>query len=183
MSARRWAAGGLRIFLAGIAFSALAADPIDPARLAEAKALIKAQEIDKQLDQLITVMGQTLSQRLVQSGGVAGRNPRVAQIVVGESLAMSRDNAVKPGGLLDTVVQVYAERFSLEELHQMRVFYESPVAKRLQDETPAMMQRVITQSVTMSQEMMPGLCARVKLRLQQEKLPESETFSCPAVWS
>jgi hypothetical protein len=163
--------------------AALAADPVDPARLAEARALIKAQEIDKQLDQLITVMSQTLSQQLVRSGGVAGRNPRVAQIVIGESLAMSRDNAVKPGGLIDTVVQVYAEKFSLEELQQLRVFYESPVAKRLQEETPAMMQRVIQQSVAMSQEMMPGLCARVKLRLQQEKLEESETFSCPAVWS
>jgi len=57
------------------------------------------------------------------------------------------------------------------------------VAKRLQDETPEMMQRVIQQSVAMSRDMMPGLCARVKLRLQQEHLEESETFKCPAVWS
>ena len=165
------------------ATTAIAADPIDPQRLAEAKALIKAQEIDKQLDQLITVMAQTLTQQIAQSGGAAGRNPRVAQIVVGESMAMSRDNAVKPGGLLDTVVLVYAERFSLDELRELRAFYESPVSKRLQEETPSMMQRVIQQSVTMSRDMMPGLCARVKLRLQQEKLEESETFSCPAVWS
>ena len=174
-------------FAIGIAFAAAttanAADAVNAERLAEAKALIKAQEIDKQLDQLITVMAQTLSQQLAQSGGVAGRNPRVAQIVVGESLAMSRDNAVKPGGLLDTVAQVYAERFSLDELHQLRVFYESPVSKRLEAETPQMMQRVIQQSVLMSREMMPGLCARVKQRLQQERLEESETFSCPAVWS
>jgi len=178
---------GLRRMAAGlacaVAAASFAADPVDAERLAEAKAVIKAQEIDKQLDQLITVMAQTLSQQLAQSGGLAGRNPRVAQIVVGESMAMSRDNAVKPGGLIDTVVQVYAERFSLDELRQLRAFYESPVSKRLQEETPQMMQRVIQQSVMMSRDMMPGLCARVKQRLQQEKLEESETFSCPAVWS
>ena len=181
MSTARWAAGG---FVACVAFSAaLAADPVDPARLAEARAVVKAMEIDKQMDQMITVMSQALTQQIVRAGGPAGNDPRVAQIVVGESMAMSRDNAVKPGGLLDTIAQVHAENFSLEELHQIRVFYESPVAKRLQEETPQMMQRVITQAVTASRDMMPGLCARVKLRLQREHLPESETFKCPAVWS
>ena len=163
--------------------AAFAADGPNAERLAEAKGLVKAMEIDKQLDQLITAMSQNLTQQLVQAGGIAGRNPRVAKIVVGESMAMSRDNAVRPGGLIDAVVQVYAEKFSLDELRQLRAFYESPVSRRLQDETPAMMQSVISQAIEMSREMMPGLCARVKLRLQQEKLEESETFSCPAVWS
>jgi hypothetical protein len=160
-----------------------AADPVDPQRLAEARAVIKAMELDKQLDQMVGVMGQELTKALVRAGGIAGQNPRVAQIVIGESMAMSRDNAVKPGGLIDTVVQVYAEKFSLDELRQIRAFHESPVAKRLQEETPEMMQRVIQQSVAMSRDMMPGLCARVKQRLQQEHLEESETFRCPAVWS
>lgn len=183
MSTRRWAAGGLRIFVACVAFAASAADSVDPQRLSEARAVVKAMELDKQLDQMVGVMGQELTKALVRAGGIAGQNPRVAQIVVGESMAMSRDNAVKPGGLIDTVVQVYAEKFSLDELRQIRAFHESPVARRLQDETPEMMQRVIQQSVAMSRDMMPGLCARVKLRLQQEHLEESETFKCPAVWS
>ena len=118
MSTRRWAAGGLRIFVACVAFAASAADSVDPQRLSEARAVVKAMELDKQLDQMVGVMGQELTKALVRAGGIAGQNPRVAQIVVGESMAMSRDNAVKPGGLIDTVAQVYAEKFSLDELRQ-----------------------------------------------------------------
>jgi hypothetical protein len=177
----------LRSFVAAgacVAFSAaLAADAVDAARLAEARAVIKAMELDKQLEQMITVMGQALTQQLVQSGGIAGRDPRVAKIVIGESMAISRENALRPGGLIDAIAQVHAEKFSLDELRQIRAFYESPVAKRLQEETPEMMERVVQRAVAASRDMMPGLCARVKLRLQQEKLEESETFRCPAVWS
>ena len=161
---------------------AQAAD-VDPARLAEARAIIKAMELDKQLDQMVAVMSQALSQRLAQAGGVAGSNPRVTQVIVGESMAMSRENAVRPGGLIDTVVQVYAEKFTLDELRQIRAFHETPVARKLQDTTPELMQRVIQQSMIQNKEMLPGLCARVKRRLQEEKLPEGETFGCPAVWS
>ncbi len=162
---------------------ALAAEPVDAARLEEARAIIKAMEIDKQLDQMVAVMSQALSQRLGQVGGAAGSNPRVAQVIVGESMSMSRENAVRPGGLIDTVVQVYAEKFTLDELRQIRAFHESPVAKKMQQATPEVMQRVIQQSMIHSQEMLPGLCARVKRRLQEEKLPEAQTFGCPAVWS
>ena len=166
-----------------MAMPAAHAADVDPARLAEARAIIKAMELDKQLDQMVGVMSQALSQRLAQAGGVVGSNPRVTQIIVGESMAMSRQNAVRPGGLIDTVVLVYAEKFTLDELRQIRAFHESPVAKKLQDTTPELMQRVIQQSMLHSKEMLPGLCARVKRRLQEEKLAEGETFGCPAVWS
>ena len=162
---------------------AFAVEPVDAERLGEARAIIKAMEIDKQLDQMVAVMSQALSQRLGQAGGVAGTNPRVAQIIVGESMAMSRENAVRPGGLIDTVVQVYAEKFTLDELRQIRAFHESPVAKKMQEATPELMQRVIQQSMIQNKEMLPGLCARVKRRLQEEKVPEAQTFGCPAVWS
>ena len=164
-------------------WSSHAADAVDAERLEEARAIIKAMEIDKQLDQMVAVMSQALSQRLGQAGGVAGTNPRVAQIIVGESMAMSRENAVRPGGLIDTVVQVYAEKFTLDELRQIRAFHESPVAKKMQQATPELMQRVIQQSMIQNKEMLPGLCARVKRRLQEEKVPEAQTFGCPAVWS
>jgi len=183
VSARRWTGAGLRIFVACAAFSALAADPVDPQRLAEARAVVKAMGVDKQLDQMIAAMSQALTQQLVQAGGLAGSNPRVAQIVIGESMAVSRENVTRPGGLLDAIARVHAENFSLEELRQIRAFYESPVATRLQEETPQMMERVIQQAMAASRDTMPGLCARVKLRLQNEHLAESETFRCPAVWS
>ena len=179
MRRARWAAFAACV----ISTAALAAEPVDPARLAEARAIIKAMELDKQLDQMVGVMSQALSQRLAQAGGVVGSNPRVTQVIVGESMAMSRENAVRPGGLIDTVIQVYAEKFTLDELRQIRAFHESPVAKKLQDTTPELMQRVIQQSMIHSKEMLPGLCARVKRRLQAEKLAEGETFGCPAVWS
>lgn len=132
---------------------------------------------------MIAVMSQELARTLVQSGGPMFREPRVAQIVVGESMAMSRENAVRPGGLIDTIAQVYAEKLSLEDLRQIRAFHESAAARHMQEATPEMMQRVIQRSVAATRDMMPGLCARVKLRLQEEKFEEADTFSCPAVWS
>ena len=179
MRGARWAAAAA----CAMSIAASAAQPVDPARLEEARAVIRAMEIDKQLDQMVTAMSQAMTQRLAQVGGVAGSNPRVAQIIVGESMSMSRENAVRPGGLIDTVVQVYAEKFTLDELRQIRAFHESPVAKKMQEATPELMQRVIQQSMLHNKEMLPGLCARVKRRLQEEKLSGSETFGCPAVWS
>jgi len=47
----------LRIFVACVAFAASTADGVDPQRLSEARAVVKAMELDKQLDQMVGVMG------------------------------------------------------------------------------------------------------------------------------
>jgi hypothetical protein len=84
-----------------------------------------------------------------------------------------------PAGSSIRCAQVYAEKLSLDELRQIRAFHESPAAKHMQEAMPEMMQRVIQQSMATTRDIMPGLCARVKLRLQEAKLPESETFRMP----
>ena len=184
---RAWGRGGVRHCVAVLACCALvpavAADPIDAARLAEARAVIKAMELEKQLDQMVVVMSQELSRTLAQAGGPLFRDPRVAQIVVTESLALSRENAVRPGGLIDLVAETYAEKLSLEDLRQIRAFHESPAARHMQEATPEMMQKVIQKSMLLNRQNLPGLCARVKLKLQQEGIKEAESFGCPAVMS
>jgi hypothetical protein len=160
-----------------------AADAIDPERLAEARAVLKAMEIEKQLDQLLAVMSQELTKVVINAGGPAGKDPRVAQVVVTEALAMSRENSVRPGGLLDLVAELYAEKLSLEDLRAIRAFHESPAARHLQQATPDLMQKIIQRSMVVNRETLPGLCARVKQRLQRENFKEAESFGCPAVWS
>ena len=155
----------------------------DPERLAEARAVLKAMDIEKQLDQLLNVMSQELTKVLIAAGGPAGKDPRVAQVVVTEAMAMSRENAMRPGGLMDTVAELYAEKLSIEDLRAIRAFHESPASKRLQQATPELMQAIIQRSMLVNRQTLPGLCARVKQRLQRENFKEAETFGCPAVWS
>ena len=171
------------VVAAAFATPLAAAEGVDAERLAEARAVIKAMELDKQLDQMIVVMSQELSKVFAQAGGPLFRDPRVAQILVAESMALSRENAVRPGGLIDMVAEIYAEKLSLEDLRQVRAFHESPAAKHMQEAMPEMMQRIIQKSMALNRQNLPGLCARVKQRLQQENFKEAETFSCPAVWS
>ena len=173
-------------FLAAAALAIPAAhaqDALHEQRLIEAKAIVKSMELEKQMEPLLQAMSQDLAQVIVQAGGSAGRNPRVGQIVVAESIAMSRENAFRPGGLMDKMTQLYAETLSLEDLRDIRAFYQSPAARHLLDATPEMMQKMIQQSVAVSRTTLPGLCARVKLRLQEQKLAEAQTFTCPVVSS
>ena len=45
------------------------------------------------------------------------------------------------------------------------------------------MQKIIQRSMLVNKEALPGLCARVKQRLQRENFKEADSFGCPAVWS
>lgn len=44
-----------------------------------------------------------------------------------------------PGGLLDYITPVYADRYSLDELKQLVAFYKSPIGQRVVKESPIIM--------------------------------------------
>jgi uncharacterized protein len=156
-----------------------AADSPDAARLAESRAIMAAMHMDRQIDAMASAMSGTFAKAF--NNGATGLNPRIAEISMGESMAAMKDQAMRPGGLVDTVAQAYAVRFSLDDLRQIRAFYESSVGQRFLAATPEMMQQVMQQAVAMGREVAPRVCERVKARLAAEGIAEGATMKCPAL--
>lgn len=157
---------------------ALAAPAPDAERLGAARAMLKAMQIERQLDAMSGAMGDALAKQFAHTS--TSRNPRVFEIAMSESMAAMKESATRPGGLIDTIVEAYAQRFSVDELRQIRAFHESPVGQHLLQATPELMQQVMGQAMKTSRDMVPRICARVKSRLMAEKSPDGASMTCPA---
>jgi hypothetical protein len=158
--------------------SAFAADATDPERLAEARALLGAMQLDKQIDGMAVAMAQAMTREMLQSQ--PHLNQRVMQISMEESmLAMKRD-ASSPDGLFDTLATAYASQFTFEELRHIREFYQSPAGTHLLLASPEIMKQVLPQLARSGRTMAPQVCARVKARLVEEKIPAGAEMKCAA---
>ena len=156
----------------------LSASAAEPERLAEARALMHAIQIDKQMDAMVSTMSTQVARQLNELGQ-GGRDPRVAAISMQEAMLAMRERASSPGGLLDIMTEAYAEQFTLDELRQIRAFYESPVGHRLLEASPRIMQRVLERSPLVTKETLAQVCRRVKARLERENIPEGQSKECP----
>jgi hypothetical protein len=148
----------------------------EPARVAEARAMMKAMQIEKQMDGMINAMSAGMARQMSELGG--GQDPRLARISMEESMAMMRDRALRPGGLLDAMSEAYAEEFSIEELRQIRKFHESPVGRHVLASAPQIMQRVMERSPIITRDAALQVCERVKARLARENVPGGEAMKC-----
>lgn len=160
--------------VAGLAWLPVGA--ADEQRLNEARALMKTMRIEQQLDAMTGAMGQAMTRELPSAG-----DPKVAQIAMAESMALMKERALQPGGMVDLTVNAYADLFTVEELRAMRAFYESPVGQKMLLSTPEMMARVMQNSFKNARETAPIICARVKARLQAEGIESPAYMKCPLV--
>jgi hypothetical protein len=151
----------LLLALAPVAYGA------EEANLREARALLDAMRLDNQLQAMAGAMSQGLAREL---GSMGDREPRVAQIFMQESMAVMRERAVQPGGMIDQAANAYAETFTVEELREIRKFYESPVGRRMLEKTPELMSRAMQGSMGRVREAFPEICQRARSRLQAEGL-------------
>jgi hypothetical protein len=169
-----------RLFAAFFAFacaSAFAADATDTERLAEARALIGAMQLEKQIDGMAVGMAQAMTREMLKDQ--SHLNQRVMQITMEESLHGMKHDASSPGGLFDTLTAAYASQFTLDELRQIREFYQSPAGTRLLLASPEIMKQVFPQLAKSGRAMAPLVCARVKMRLLEEKLAAGSDMKCP----
>ena len=157
--------------------SAIAADATDPERLAEARAVLAAMHVDRQLDRMSGVMADSMSKQLVQ--GRSNPNPRVLQVLMEEAMRGMKERLDGPGGLADSIAQAYATQFTFAELRQIREFYQSPAGQRLLQASPEIMQQVMPKAMEASRAGLPGYCARAKERLVAEKVEGAEKLTCP----
>ncbi len=158
--------------------AAFAADATDPERLAEARALLGAMQLEKQIDGMAVAMAQAMTKDVLQDQ--PRLNQRVVQITMEESLEGMKKDASSPGGLFDTLAQAYASQFTFDELRQIREFYQSPAGVHLLLASPEVMKQVFPQLAKSGRALAPRVCARVKARLLEEKLAGGPEMKCPA---
>jgi Uncharacterized protein conserved in bacteria len=163
-----------RAFLLCLLSLSLAAHA-DEASQREARALVDALQMDKQLEGMSAAMSQAMTREMGNMGG----NPRVGNIFMTEAMNVLKERALRPGGMIDTATNAYAETFSADELREIRRFYESPTGRKIIEKTPELMGRVMQQSMAMSRAAMPEICSRAKARLQDEGLQtEASAVRC-----
>jgi hypothetical protein len=167
----------LALLLALACGTAAGADAPDPARLKEARALLESMHLERQLDNTAKIMADSMSKSL---SGEAKGNPRVAQVFVEEAMAGAKASMTGPDGFLETMAGFYATEFSVQELRQIRAYYESPVGQHMLDAQPKLMQQALPKIMESMRARMPAICDMAKVRLIAEKVDNAEKIKCPA---
>ena len=158
--------------------AALGADPTDPERIAEARAIFLAMHLDQQMDSMADVMSQGMAKQFTQGKPIF--NQRAVQVLLEESMRGMKEQVNAPGGLTDSMVQAYATQFNFAELRQIREFYESPAGQHMLQAQPELMKQVMPKAMEMGRANIPRACARAKERLIAEKAENAAAMTCPA---
>jgi uncharacterized protein len=158
--------------------AAFGADATDPERVAEAKAIIVAMHMDRQMDSMIAVMSEGMAKQFAQGKPLS--NQHSMQVMLEESMLGMKEQLNAPGGLMDSMAQAYAAEFTFAELRQIREFYESPAGQHMLQSQPEIMKQVFPKVMEMSRATVPRACARAKQRLIAEKAENAEAMTCPA---
>lgn len=156
----------MRHMLAAILAACTLGAHADEATQREARALVDAMRPEQQLEGMSSAMSQAMSRQL----GPSGSDPRVAQVMMSETMAVMKERALRPGGIIDMMVDAYADTFTVDELREIRAFYESAAGRKMVDSTPQLMGRVMQRSFAISREAYPEICSRARARLQAEGL-------------
>jgi hypothetical protein len=104
--------------------SALRAQAPDPARLAAAKEMMSVAGVAKQLDQMLPLLLQQLTQAFV---AVA---PDKADDIRSVFSQLGTKFIDRMGELIDKVAALYAEHLALDEINAITSFYRSPAGAR-----------------------------------------------------
>lgn len=166
----------LRTLIPALCFAAaIPAQAADKAQLDETRKLFAAMHFERQLNAMMNSMGSALS----REQGWGSQDPKVREVIVTETLAVLKERAAEPGGMVDLSMNAYADAFTLEEITQIRQFYESPAGQKLVAKIPEVTSQLMQESVKSVRESVPAICTRVKAKLTEEKLDDAAArFKC-----
>lgn len=126
------------------------ATPVEPARLAAAKALMEQIMPPATRDQMVTGMMTSIMHTMVQAmhqdetlSTVLEKDPRAGPIFERfmqrqQQLATDQLRAGLPG-MLDAMAHAYARRFTLPQMHDMRTFFATPSGQAYLVQAPTLM--------------------------------------------
>ena len=115
--------------------------PIDPERLAAAKELLEVTGAAKGFAIGLTAMREPLEQMALQAN--PGKEREISKVF---DLAFERMRE-RTKEVLDLVLPLYAERFSVDELKEVTAFYQSPTGAKFIAAQP----QIVQQSMTIGQ--------------------------------
>jgi uncharacterized protein len=107
----------------------------DPQRVAAAKELMEVTGVNKQLEEVIAVMGQGFRTGAADAAGQAKAEEAGKEFDAHMKRLMSYRQA-----MLDDFAALYAEKFTLEELRQVTDFYKSPAGAKFVHAVPELIQ-------------------------------------------
>jgi hypothetical protein len=156
-----------RLFMLLAVLLPFAAQAADEANVREAHAVFEAMHMSRQLDAMSGPLGKAMAQQFGATG-----NPRVGELLMQESLAVMKERMLAPGGLMDAAVAAYADTYTIDELRDIRHFYESPTGQKMLGQTPQLMSWIMEASMKTARASIPEVCNRTRVRLQGEGLAE-----------
>ena len=169
-------AGALALIACNASF---AADAPDPERLGEARAMLDAMHIEHQLETGSKMMAESMAKSFTAGAGPIV-NQRVLQVMMEEGMSSAKEAAMAPGGIIDQMATFYATEFSVEELRQIKTYYQSAAAQHMLQAQPKMMQQALPGMIAAMRARLPAVCEKAKTRLIAEKVENADKMPCPA---
>jgi hypothetical protein len=154
--------------LAALVFSAAPAAPQSPSEdtMRAARELVIASRAGDQIKTLLPLVVQQIKPMIVQNRPEVERDlDNIMPLMM--ALINSRIEQ-----FTDTMAQIYARNFTVDELRQIQVFYQSTTGQKLLDRTPAIAQESMTLSQKVGQDIVNELRDRAieELRKRGHKI-------------
>jgi len=124
---------------------------VDPARIAAAKKLMEVTGVTRQMDGMVTAMGEGF-----RKGANDARKGADA-----DKLSDAFDRQMKRlmsyrDAMIDDFAVIYAQRFTAEELEAVTDFYQSPTGQKFIEAMPGLMQAGAQIGMKYSQKVLEG---------------------------
>jgi len=124
---------------------------VDPARIAAAKKLMEVTGVTRQMDGMVTAMGEGF-----RKGANDARKGTDA-----DKLSDAFDRQMKRlmsyrDAMIDDFAVIYAQRFTAEELEAVTDFYQSPTGQKFIEAMPGLMQAGAQIGMKYSQKVLEG---------------------------
>ncbi len=152
-------------FIIGIQTVSVQAQKVNPERLAAAKEVLKAMNMDKLMARIIPGMMQQLKQAEYIKGQAARKDIDEAFSTI-ETIFIKRTS-----DLTGKVAVLYAETFTVAELKDLGTFYKSPTGQKILQKMPGLMQKSMVMGRQWGMSLMPEIMKK-KEELMKAKAAE-----------
>lgn len=148
---------------------AQAPKPVDPAALAQAKAVLEKSGSAAIGQQVASALLNAQKARLEQAN--PGKTTEINEVVG----LMQAEFAKQLPPMIDAIAAIYAQYFTTEELTQLSAFYDSPVGRKMIKEMPQIMSETMTVAQTFAQKIAMEVMVKLQPEIEKRKLKLNKT--------
>lgn len=143
-----------KLVLALLALAPAAFAQTDPAKLAVAREVITAMQVDKMFDGMLAQMKQMSAQMAVLPPDATEEQRKAAAAMQAKVMDLSMGMVKDMVGKMDTV---YADVYTLPELNAMKAFFMSPEGRSMNAKQPQVMAKLMPLMQEMQRALMPKI--------------------------